>query len=494
VGLSVTTAAVGFIQMPLVLDHLPRETAGIWFLFLSFGVYISFLDLGVSPTLSREIGFVLGDATAGESERRRRIAALVATCTRIFQVVVVGVLFLGAAATGALVGRFPLRPDVWAAWGLFLVGAAVNILGASPAAALFGLGHVATERSLKSCGLVIGLLLTAVALRLGLGLPGLSAAWVIQNAVIRLAAGRLLRRFHPELAAASGSFDREIFRRIVGPSIKWAAMGLGALLILYTDNPIIAATLGPGRIPPYEAAMRAVSTLMTLSLILSTSSAPFLSRAFAAGDMDACRLLVSRNLRVGVGAMLFLATFLAVFGRPVVDLWLGPGHFVGAPVLCTLLVLLSLECHHVIAATAVMAAGRVVFFWPAVIAGALKITLSFLLARRFDLLGVALGTVIAQLLTNNWFAPWMALRVFRIRVARYAVEVMVPLVVFAMTASAVHLFGRRWLFEASSPGLSLVVCLGLSATLGAAAGAVFLLTGEERSWIADRLRRGLAMG
>lgn len=490
-GLAAVTAAVGLVQIPLVLHFLPKDLAGVWFLFLSIGVYVSFFDLGVSPTLSREIGFALGAGDLDEKERWARVSDLLATCARIFGVIAAAVLALGLAGGGFFLRRAvdpALAGQVSGAWAVFVLGAAVSILGASPLSALYGLGHVGTERMLKAAGLALGLLLSVAALGLGFGIAGLAAAWAAQNAAVRVAARFLLVRYHPALRTVPGAARRDVFRTIAWPSLKWAGMGLGALLILYSDNPIIAAVMGPDRIPPYEAAMKVVSTLMSLSLILSTSAVPFISRAFAAGEMDACRDLLSRNLRFGMAAMLFLTSFLAVFGRPLVEAWLGEGRFVGEPVLWLLLLVLTLECHHVICATAVMAAGRVVFFWPALIAGALKIGFSLWWARDHGLFGVALGTLAAQLLTNNWFAPFMALKVFHIRPADYALRILAPLAAFGALAAAAQEILFRVAFSPASPLLSLALCLALSAAVAAAAAGL-VATAAERKAVWNLWRR-----
>src|SRR5438874_1977754 len=73
-----TTIVTAIIHYKLVIGQLPRELAGVWLLFWSFGSYLAFFDLGIGPTLSREIAFL-----AADDRRLPTIADLAATCLRI---------------------------------------------------------------------------------------------------------------------------------------------------------------------------------------------------------------------------------------------------------------------------------------------------------------------------------------------------------------------------------------------------------------------------
>ena len=78
--------AVSIIQIRLVLSFVPRDIAGTWFLFLTIGAYIAFFDLGLGPTLSREIGFATG-RSGGPDKAAADIADIIATCSRLFQLI-----------------------------------------------------------------------------------------------------------------------------------------------------------------------------------------------------------------------------------------------------------------------------------------------------------------------------------------------------------------------------------------------------------------------
>jgi O-antigen/teichoic acid export membrane protein len=490
VGLTVVTIVVSLVQLRLILDFLPKATAGTWLLFLSLGAYIAFFDLGVSPTLSREISFASGRVDSVGKTRDQDIADLLSTCFRIFLVLAFTVFFLGLVAGGAFlwaISPVESRTEVAISWIIFLSGASVNLLGGAALASLYGLGNVATERTVRLITQLVGLGLSYLFLSAGFGIAGMAVAWVVQNLLARAAATVALYRYHPWLKTVHGNARRELLRKLVGPSLKWAAISLGALLLLQTDKIIIATVLGPGAIPQYEAVTKIAFSLMAFSLLIVNTTTPFLSKAHAAGDAPQVRTILLRNVRVSTATLALFGSFVAVFGKEVIDIWLGPGNFVGFPVLWTLLVMILLEVHHSALAAGTMATGRLDFVWIAIAAGVLNISIALVLIRPLGLWGVALGAMIAQMLTNNWYAPVLTLRHFSLSGSTYVRSVIAPvlLMLFACLASN-GLVG--YLSDGKSTFLSLATAFFLAMAFGVVAFYLVILTPDERVAI----RAGLA--
>ena len=491
VGLTASSIAVAFVQLRLILKYLPEETAGVWLLFLSLGAYIAFFDLGVSPTLSREISFIVGRKDLTDKARDQKIADLLSVCFKIFLIMAVVVFFLGLIAGGAFIkGISPIvsRQEIGNAWIVFISGTSINILAGVVYASLFGLGNVATEKTIRAVTQVIGLVLYYVCLRAGFGIIGLAVAWVVQNILGRIVATLALYHYHPWLSRHKGEASRGLFAQIITPSLKWAAMGLGALLILQTDKIIIVSCLGPSSIPQYEAVVKIAFSLMAFSLLIVNTTTPFLSRAHAAGSTQEVRTTLLRNVRISMATIVFFGSFMGIFGREVINVWLGPGNFVGFPVLWTILIMTFLEVHHTALAAGTMATGRLPFVWMAVGAGALNIIIGLMLVRPLGLLGVALGTMVAQMLTNNWYAPALTLRHFSISKVFYLRSVVVPILCMLLVCVGWNVAISR-LPGADSIALSLAIALIFSSILGATIFYYIILTSNERTAIRARFAR-----
>src|SRR5580698_10197199 len=77
------TMAVSFVQFGILLGHLPIEVAGIWMIFANFASYVMFLDLGMTPTIGREISFAAANPEYSEPDRAERIGTLIRSCTSV---------------------------------------------------------------------------------------------------------------------------------------------------------------------------------------------------------------------------------------------------------------------------------------------------------------------------------------------------------------------------------------------------------------------------
>lgn len=426
----VTSILVGVLQFRLVIDFLRPEVAGLWLLFVSVGSYVTFFDLGISPTVGREMSFTLGSKELTEEAREARLAELVITLKQVFRSVAL-VAWLVAVVVGEVAiiafSRFRHDRGVQLAWAVFSFGAAINLFGGSALSGLFGLGKVATEKLVRTLSLAAGLLLMLFALMLRWGVLGLAVAWVVQSSIVAVVGWRLLFRRCKGLSERKHRPDWQLAKSLLGPSIKLAFIQLGAILILQSANPIIAIVLGTAAIPPYDALSKVAITLMTLALVIVNSSSPAISVSYSRGEHAEVTNLLVRSLQVGVGLIIVLASFVAVNGERILAVWLGPNLFAGWLVLWTLLVMVLLEVHHVIFASVAMAAGQIVFAWSAVASGILNIVLALILGRMFGLLGIAVAVAVSQLVTNNWYAPFFAIRFFRIPLATLFRQVWGPL-------------------------------------------------------------------
>jgi len=426
----VVSIIVLIIQLRLVLDYLSPGLAGMWLLFVSVGSYIAFFDLGLSPTIAREISFHLGTPNHDQQQRNKLIADLLATSNFLFRFLAIAAFLLAVLIGGYFIhSSTPAAQYTQVAWAWFTfsIGAALNLWASSPFAALYGLGYLGTERMIRSFSLMMGLALTFMLLYAGFGIIGLAVAWATQGLLARYAAKRILHNKCSDIFLISSQPDLQLAKSIILPSLKWAMMGFGAILILQTDNVIIAAVLGPAAIPNYEAVAKIAISTMTAALLLVTATSPQISKAYAEKDSILVASLLSQSVRLSVSAVVFLVAFVSVFGDSIIALWLGNGRFVGFPILWTLLLMVLLEAHHVAMATATVATGHVVFAKPALIAGFLNLMISIILATHLGLLGVALGTLIAQVLTNNWYAPYVTLKHFDIPFRIHLKTVLLPI-------------------------------------------------------------------
>jgi O-antigen/teichoic acid export membrane protein len=462
VGFTAVSMAISFFQLRVLLHHMSMVMAGIWLIFLNLGNYAMFLDIGLTPTLGREISFASANPNLSEAERSERIGTLVRSCT----VIVAALSTLVILVAGPIGWRYlhSITPaGIWAstqaAWAIFIFATALNLLGQGWFAGIYGLGEVFSEKLIRSASAIAGFVFLVIALARGAGLVGCAIAYLLQ-ASINIALARIVLFRATAGATAKGRFDLRLIRDMVGPSLKYAATLLGTILILQTDNLVIASVLGPRLIPDYQAVAKIITALMSLSMMLVMTSMPLMSQAFSRKDISAIVRLSTRNVRYTLTAMIVLGSFVATFSDRVIAVWLGPGHFVGFPIVWVMLVVMVLETHHQSMGAATMATGRIVFVVPALLAGA----------------------------TNNWYAPWYTMRLFGISVKEHMQGVIAPAV--GLLAVLLSLgFGLRVVTGRLSNLLSDEISALVVATAGAIGFVLIMVTPPERQTLLKWLRQ-----
>ncbi|MBE2286888.1 MAG: polysaccharide biosynthesis C-terminal domain-containing protein [Prosthecobacter sp.] len=438
------TILLGLVLLPVLFRTLPKEELGVWLLlgqtWASFGI----LDLGFGVTLTRHIAFAKGKSGSDPNTRLtastlQEIADLLSTGCRIYRVLSVVSLLLAFT-----LGAFYLRTltlidvpavSVWSAWTILCVSFALNIWATPWTCLLQGVGYVGWDALLNSFVNALTLVGQIIAALLGGGLVSLAIIAVAGALAQRFVFFAFARRNRPELFHLKGTWQADAFRHMCPLALRAWVTAVGGSLILYTDQFVIASLEGAAELPSYRAAWVLVHNLTIVAITFGAASSVFVSHLWQEQKFAQVHRLLLRNIRLGWLVMLGSSTVLCFAGKSLFDIWLGPGHFVGLPLLIAFLITETLETQCYIIACATRATGDEAFPFSSLAAGLVKIVLSVNLAARFGLLGVAFGTLFALLVTNHWYVPWRGLTRLRFSKSQFLRDAVLPCVAFTTPAA-----------------------------------------------------------
>ncbi len=443
------TISLSLILIPILFRHLGQEELGFWFLLGQSGAFLGLMDLGISPTITRRIAFAKGKNgtdldIAMSPESMQEISILVATGRIIYRYLSIGVFLIAWILGFIYIEQIELvhlnMQTIVIAWTIMCLSHALGVWASMWNSLLQGLGYVGWD-TLISTIIGIGTLVTQIVVVLqGGGLISLAIVTAIGVMVSRTLMFLFIKHKEPELSSIKNKFDFILMKEMTKPALKAWITGLGAFLILKTDQYFIGYFQGVQDIPAYHAAFQIVSNLFILATIFASVSSVFISHLWESGDFTKIQKLVQRNLYLGLSIMVCGTASLLLIGENIFNLWLGDGYFVGYAVLTTFCIMLTLEAQHVIISFASRAAEYEVFAIVALTSGILNIIFTWLLIEPFGLLGVAIGTLLAQLLTNNWFVTYRGLRRLKMSLMTYLLNTIVPIVLVFCIA-----FGSAWL-------------------------------------------------
>ena len=424
-GSQIVSLAMGIFTMPLFFRYLPKDELGVWMFFLGTAFFVNLADLGFSPVLGRQLAFELGNGDKNSKSNYSgssyyfRLAKYVSSLTA--PLLFICMLLVGGMFIWSLHLPENLFEPSLMAWTIFSLSQAVTCHFKYLETTLNGHGEVGWQNITQTIVQAVTLVgYFAVLHFLQSGIIGLTIVILGRNIANAILVWFLLRKRIDTLHMAKVKIAWRDVKPHIRPALDMFLITLGTFLILNTDQYFIVKFLGTAQLPDYAAAYRLVQIAFTFAATASTMCAPFISRKSAAGDQAGIHRMLMLNTTVGMLIQLAAVSILAVFGDYIMELWLGPGHFVGWGIMWVFCIMLTLENHHVIFARFGLSAksdptwGRM-----SITSGVLNLAFTFIGVKWFGLLGVALGTMVAQILTNNWYAVAKTLRIVQLRFMSY---------------------------------------------------------------------------
>ena len=321
---TLTALAIGVFLTPYLLSRLGSHDYGLWLMGAQVVAYLALMDIGIVALVPRELAFAVGQGHGADSPEVR---ALVARTLAVIW------WQLPAVAAVALVTWW-LMPVEWAPLSGPLgvvVGAFVVLFPLRVFPALLqGLQDLGFLGAAQLGGLVIGTLVTILAVWSGAGLYALALGWITtQVTPAALAWGRLRRR-------------HACVRPVVRANLAWAdaraQLSRGAwisvsqiaqVLLTGTDLMVVGMLIGPEAAVVYACTGKLVTLLANQPQLLLQTALPALSELRGAAARDRLNQ-VSRSMT----QLLFLASgaivvLVLVVNEGFVSWWVGAERFGG---------------------------------------------------------------------------------------------------------------------------------------------------------------------
>lgn len=436
------TLLVGFFLSPFILHKLGDEAFGVWILIFSLTGYYGILEFGIRSSI---IKYVAECKATGDNDRLLRIVNLSVLVYTGVAVVVIAIAIVGSRYVDAV---FHISSDLHhAATVLFLLvgtSVAVGMPLSVFAGILAGLQEFYFINVTQAVVTLLRVVLIIFALERGLGLisvafitvalPLLSYliyAWRVRSSIVLHFGARFI--------------DRGTFRQIFNYSFFSFISNLAFRLRFQTDAIVIGTMLSSTAITHFSIGSKLVNYSSMLVVGLGQIFTPMSSEFHATGDQHRLRRLLVLGNRACALVVLPMATIMVIFGKRVIDVW------VGAQYESSYIILLILLIPSVLAD--VQGSSRQILYGMGrhkalavvnICEGLINLVLSVLLVRYWGIVGDALGTAIPLTLTSLFFLPLYLCRLLNIRVRDYLREAYALPLVFCIPTIIALLFMKHF--------------------------------------------------
>jgi O-antigen/teichoic acid export membrane protein len=412
------TILINFGLIPIMYRNMGKEELGLLFLLGNSQAFLGLLGMGIAPTLMRHIALAKGKSGSDPNveltaESQRHIGDLVATGRTMLQTLAVLTFFIAWFSGYGLIGKLDLKEisfqTVFLSWTLMCVGYSINVWVSYLDSLIAGVGFVGWDSILNMVLALLTTIASIAAVLMDGGILVLSAISVGSALLQRFLFLVFMRWRKPELLKIQGKWNSDYAKAMVKPSLFAWFTSLGAFFVLSTDSYFIALLRNVSELPAYRGAYQLVSNIYMVVNPLAFSASTFISQMWQAGDLKGIQRIVIRNARLTMCFMASGVAFVLIAGKEFLDLWLGEGNFIGYGILVIFSVMLTLEAQHNVLATSSRATEDEKYAPWAIASGILNLIFTWWLIKPFGLLGVAMGTMLAQMLTNNWYAVYRPL-------------------------------------------------------------------------------------
>jgi O-antigen/teichoic acid export membrane protein len=318
------TAVVGFVAVPFYLRYLGIEAYGLIGFFMTLQALLVLLDLGLTPTINREV------ARSTQREDLTEIRDLLHTLALVYAGIA-GLIAVLVVAGAPLLGRYWLSAGgisvATLTRSIALMGlvVAVRLPVGLYAGVLLGAGRMVWASAIEMLAVTLSNLGAVAVLAAASRSIEAFFIWQLFAAIATLAAMRAAA--WRVLAAPAGArrpqFDRTGLRRILKFSAGMGATALLGTVFMQSDKIILSKIVSLQDLGRYTLASAAARILYVFLTPTFAAVYPRISAWHAAGREDEIVSLYKNGTRLLTAVVFSVAIFLAVFAVEIIGAWTG---------------------------------------------------------------------------------------------------------------------------------------------------------------------------
>lgn len=405
----VASALAALFLMPFIVRHIGDRLYGFWSLAAAFIGYYGLLDLGLSSAVSQYLSIAIGRNDSTE-------------CREVYNTALrVNCLFGAAAllATGIIVAITPLfshNPSDAHLFREVLAILGVNAALGFPLRVYNGVLEAQYRFDISSGLTILGLVMrtgfTVLAILAGGGILALAWATLLASLPVMVLQIAFGRREAPWVRILTGWIDLKRMKSLFSYGSHTFLAYLADILRFQVDPLVISGFIGLEAVTHYRVADVFTRYFLQILILSVGILQPVFSRLHGAGNRDALESVFFFGTKVSCCISIFVCLALTGWGRPFIVLWMGKKYEDGYAPLVVLSFAVLLDVCQKPSIDLLYATFKHRFYtyinWAE---GAINLGFSLFLARRFGIVGVAMGTLIGAVIIRAIIQPWWTCKV-----------------------------------------------------------------------------------
>lgn len=401
-GLLIFSMVAMIILVKVLFTGLSRQDYGFWGLLWTIFGYSLLLDFGFGASIQK----YTSQATVSEDwEKLNRLISTVFFNYCIFALVIVAITFILSFFIEPLSNLEPGSDIAYYRRIFILFGlgtAAVFPVGFAPEI-LRGMQLIYVRNNINFGCVLINLILMVWVVKAGYGLLGITFVTLFThvgcNVVMFLYAGFKLRKLRLSIKYYTPSLIKEV----MSFSLFAYIIMCSNIIIFKTDNLVISTSIGVTFVAFYQISSKIADIFKSFSMQFNDNLGPVASIMHTAGDFDSLARIQLLSSRI-IG---FLSTMIVIplvaFVGPLFDAWLELDEW--SSIVCAMILLASQYFYVVFRSSSIqillMCDRQKELAIVSLVECIANLVLSVILVRYIGIIGVAIGTLIPNLVIGS---------------------------------------------------------------------------------------------
>ncbi|MDD2837792.1 oligosaccharide flippase family protein [Sulfuricurvum sp.] len=392
---------IPIIMTPFILGKLGAELYGLWILMNTIVSYFYLSNLGLNTAFTKEIS---GDINTS------LINTLISTMTFFFVGVIVFVSIVTLIIFINLDTFFSISVNHLETSKLllliFFVNFSIGLVSSIFDSILFARQFLFLSNIIRVISLIMTTSVTVFLLLNGYSIIALAISNLAISAILSTVMYLYTRKII-DFSIHLKDVDIQILKKLFKPSIYYFLISIGVTISFYSDTLVISSVLGLAAVAVYSIAQKVVSISEKILFKITDIMFPDIAKLFHEENYDEIKRLHNRTMLISVSLAILGYGTLFFIGPWLIKLWIGDKLQVDMDVFNILLLFSFIHTWNHVSSVFVMAMGlHKEVAWVVLIEAVLNVFLSVLFAKAYGLPGIAMGTLIAHAITNNWFTPY----------------------------------------------------------------------------------------
>jgi O-antigen/teichoic acid export membrane protein len=390
---------VFFFLTPLMLNKLGKEQYSIWLLMSNIIMYFSLSNFGMLSTLTVEVPKVKESKEATDKLLNTVLISLLSVATFTFLVFI----FLEWKLEYIIKIDPKFVPITQTTLFFFFLTFLVTLITGIFDNILIATHHIVKKNSIDILRTIAIGLSSITLIATGFSIIEVAVSNFIFTTAFFFAtfySSKKVFRFKVNFA----KFDLDVLKKLLSPSWHYFIISIVSLFVFYSDNLLISKLKGVEYVALFAVMYRLSDVCLKIISKITFTKFPKILDLAIRKDYYAIAGLHKKLMLLNLAVAIPTCFVLFFFGIDILKLWLGNKYEFNISILriysvFTLFMVCAQSSAHFLNA---LEYNQKVSYM-GVAEAILNIVLSYILFQYLDLTGIALGTLLAHLLTNGWY-------------------------------------------------------------------------------------------